>query len=136
MARDTEACSRCRRATMKLFLKGEKCYTDKCPVERRAYAPGERGRRPSRATEYSLQLREKQKTKQVYGLLEKQFKNYYLLAAKQKGITGENMLRLLEMRLDNVVYRLGFAFSRKQARQIVGHGHFKVNGRIVNIPSA
>ena len=136
MARDTEACSRCRRAGVKLFLKGEKCYTDKCPVSRRAYAPGERGRRPVRQTEYSVQLREKQKTKQIYGLLEKQFKNYYLFAARQKGITGENMLRLLEMRLDNIVFRLGLAFSRKQARQLVGHGHFEINGRVVNIPSA
>lgn len=136
MARDTEACSRCRRAAVKLFIKGEKCYSDKCPIERRAYAPGERGRRPGRASEYSVQLREKQKTKQLYGLLEKQFKSYYLRAAGQKGITGQNMLQILEMRLDNVVYRCGFGASRRQARQLVNHGHFMVNGRVVSIASA
>jgi small subunit ribosomal protein S4 len=136
MARYKEAvCRLCRREGIKLFLKGEKCYTDKCPVTRRPYAPGEHGRRRSKESEYYLQLREKQKAKRYYGVLEKQFRNYYKKAVRQKGITGENLLKLLERRLDNVVYRLGFAFSRAEARQLVRHGHFAVNGKRVNIPS-
>lgn len=136
MARNKDAvCRFCRREGMKLFLKGEKCLTDKCPVSRRTYAPGEHGRRRLKESQYRLQLREKQKTKRFYGVLEKQFKNYYELAVKQKGITGENLLRLLEIRLDNVVYRLGLAFSRAEARQLIRHGHFSVNGRKVDIPS-
>ena len=128
-------CRNCRREGMKLFLKGEKCLTDKCPVERRSYPPGEHGRGRIKQSEYLLQLREKQKARRYYGLLEKQFRNYYEKAARRSGITGENLLRMLETRLDNVVYRLGFAASRAQARQLVRHGHFLVNGRRVNIPS-
>src|SRR3712207_2359531 len=120
---------------MKLFLKGEKCLTDKCPVERRAYPPGEHGRGRIKQSEYLLQLREKQKARRYYRVLEKQFRGYYEKASRRSGITGENLLRLLELRLDNVVYRLGFAGSRDQARQLVRHGHFEVNGRRVNIPS-
>ena len=120
---------------MKLFLKGEKCLTDKCPVERRSYPPGEHGRGRIKQSEYLLQLREKQKARRYYGLLEKQFRTYYTKAARGSGITGENLLRMLETRLDNVVYRLGFAASRAQARQLIRHGHFQVNGRRVNIPS-
>ena len=128
-------CRNCRREGMKLFLKGEKCLTDKCPVERRSYPPGEHGRGRIKQSEYLLQLREKQKARRYYGLLEKQFRNYYEKAARRSGITGENLLRMLETRLDNVVYRLGFASSRAQARQLVRHGHFHVNGRRVNVPS-
>ncbi len=120
---------------MKLFLKGEKCLTEKCPVERRSYPPGEHGRGRIKQSEYLLQLREKQKARRYYGLLERQFRTYYTKAATTSGITGENLLRMLEMRLDNVVYRLGFAASRAQSRQLIRHGHFQVNGRRVNIPS-
>jgi small subunit ribosomal protein S4 len=128
-------CKQCRREGMKLFLKGERCLTEKCAVERRSYPPGEHGRGRIKQSEYLLQLREKQKARRYYGILEKQFRNYYEKAAKQSGITGEALLRMLETRLDNVVYRLGFAASRAQARQIIRHGHFMVNGRRVNIPS-
>ncbi|MBC7292571.1 MAG: 30S ribosomal protein S4, partial [Thermoleophilia bacterium] len=137
MARDRSAqCKQCRRAGEKLFLKGERCLSEKCAVDRRAYPPGEHGRgRRRKQTEYLTQLREKQKARRYYGILERQFRNYYKLAARQPGVTGENLLRLLELRLDNVVYRLGFGASRRQARQLVRHGHFTVNGRRVNIPS-
>ncbi|MHB1412399.1 MAG: 30S ribosomal protein S4 [Thermoleophilia bacterium] len=136
MAKDTSpACKQCRREGLKLYLKGERCLTDRCAIDRRSYAPGEHGRRRTKQTEYLTQLREKQKARRYYGLLEKQFRNYYEVANRQKGITGENLLRLLETRLDNVVYRLGFAVSRRQARQLVMHGHFAVNGRRVDIPS-
>src|SRR5689334_3850824 len=128
-------CRNCRREGMKLFLKGEKCLTEKCPVERRSYPPGEHGRGRIKQSEYLLKLREKQKARRYYGLLEKQFRLYYEKATRGSGITGENLLRMLEARLDNVVYRLGFASSRAQARQLVRHGHFTVNGRRVNIPS-
>jgi small subunit ribosomal protein S4 len=120
---------------MKLFLKGDRCYSDKCGVERRPYPPGQRPRRRPKESQYRLQLREKQRAKRIYGVLEKQFRNYYKLASRQSGITGENLLRLLESRLDNVVYRLGFAASRDEARQLVRHGHFRVNDRRVDIPS-
>lgn len=136
MARYTEAvCKQCRREMEKLFLKGERCLTDKCGVERRAYPPGEHGRKRPRASEYRTQLRAKQKAKRIYGVLEKQFRNYYQIAAKRRGITGEILLQLLEARLDNTVYRLGFAASRNEARQLVVHGHFMVDDRKVNIPS-
>ncbi|MEX2644817.1 MAG: 30S ribosomal protein S4 [Gaiellaceae bacterium] len=136
MARDLgPKCRICRREGMKLFLKGERCLTEKCAIERRSYPPGEHGRGRIKQSEYLLQLREKQKARRYYGLLEKQFRTYYAKAARKSGITGENLLRMLETRLDNVVYRLGFAASRAQARQIVRHGHFHVNGRRVNIPS-
>jgi len=136
MARYTgPVCKLCRREMQKLFLKGDKCMTDKCPVERRPYPPGEHGRGRRKESEYYMQLREKQKAKRVYGVLEKQFRNYYELAAKRKGITGENLLQILESRLDNVIYRIGFAPSRTQARQDVRHGHILVNGRRVDIPS-
>ena len=136
MARDLGAkCRVCRREGMKLFLKGERCLTEKCAVERRSYPPGEHGRGRIKQSEYLLQLREKQKARRYYGLLEKQFRTYYSKAAKGSGITGEELLRMLETRLDNVIYRLGFAASRAQARQLVRHGHFLVNGRRVNIPS-
>jgi small subunit ribosomal protein S4 len=128
-------CRVCRREGMKLFLKAEKCLTEKCSIERRSYPPGEHGRGRIKQSEYLLQLREKQKARRYYGLLEKQFRNYYKKATRGSGITGENLLRMLETRLDNVVYRLGFAGSRAQARQLVRHGHFHVNGRRVNIPS-
>ena len=136
MARDlSPKCRQCRREGIKLFLKGERCLTEKCAIERRSYPPGEHGRGRIKQSEYLLQLREKQKARRYYGLLEKQFRNYYEKASKQQGITGEVLLRMLELRLDNVVYRLGFAASRSQARQLVRHGHFQVNGRRVNIPS-
>jgi len=136
MARYTgPVCRLCRRERMKLFLKGPKCDTMKCPVERKPYPPGQHGRGRIRESEYLLQLREKQKARRYYGLLEKQFRTYYTKAAKGSGVTGEELLRMLETRLDNVVYRLGFAASRAQARQLVRHGHFHVNGRRVNIPS-
>ncbi len=136
MARDTDpACKKCRRERQKLFLKGSRCETEKCAIERRPYPSGEHGRGRVKETEYLLQLREKQKAKRIYGVLEKQFHNYYELAVRQKGITGENLLRLLECRLDNVVYRGGLAASRKQGRQIVRHGHVTVNGRKASIPS-
>ena len=130
------ACKLCRREGMKLFLKGERCLTEKCAIERRSYPPGEHGRGRIKQSEYLLQLREKQKARRYYGLLEKQFRTYYeKAAARRAGVTGDNLLRMLESRIDNVVYRLGFAASRAQARQLVRHGHFQVNGRRVNIPS-
>jgi small subunit ribosomal protein S4 len=128
-------CRYCRRERMKLFLKGPKCDTMKCPVERKPYPPGEHGRGRIRESEYLLQLREKQKARRIYGLMEKQFRNLYAKATKQDGITGENLLRMLEQRLDNVVYRANFASSRNQARQLVKHGHVVVNGKRVSIPS-
>jgi small subunit ribosomal protein S4 len=136
MARDRgPKCKQCRREGMKLFLKGERCLTEKCAVERRSYPPGEHGRGRIKQSEYLLQLREKQKARRYYGILERQFRTYYDKASQQSGITGETLLRMLETRLDNVVYRLGFAASRAQARQLIRHGHFHVNGRRVNIPS-
>jgi len=136
MARYTgPVCRLCRRERMKLFLKGAKCDTMKCPIERRPYPPGIHGRGRIRESEYMLQLREKQKARRIYGLLEKQFRNLYAQAAGQTGITGENLLRMLELRLDNVVFRTGFAASRNQARQFVRHGHVLVNGKRVTIPS-
>ncbi len=136
MARSTDPkCKKCRREGMKLFLKGERCLTEKCGIERRAYPPGQHGRGRTKQSEYLAQLREKQKTKRYYGVLEKQFRTYYEKASARTGITGENLLRQLECRLDNVVYRLGFSASRAQGRQFVRHGHFWVNGRRVNIPS-
>ena len=136
MARYTgPSCRLCRREGCKLFLKGDRCYTDKCAIERRDYAPGEAGRKRVKESESRMQLREKQKTKRIYGLLEKQFHPYYEMASRQQGVTGENLLRILESRLDNVVYRLGFAKSRAEARQQVRHGHIQVNGRRVDIPS-
>ena len=137
MARYTEAsCRQCRREGMKLYLKGERCYsTNKCAFERRPTPPGQHGKRRTKLSEYGLQLREKQKVKRIYGVLEKQFAHYFDLAEKQKGITGSNLLEILETRLDNVVYRLGLATSRKEARQHVQHAHFLVNGKKVNEPS-
>jgi small subunit ribosomal protein S4 len=136
MARYTgPACRLCRREKMKLFLKGPKCDSMKCPIERRPYPPGEHGRGRIRESEYLLQLREKQKARRIYGVLEKQFRNVYAEANRQGGITGENLLRMLEQRLDNTVYRAGWAASRAQARQFVRHGHVNVNGRRVTIPS-
>lgn len=137
MARYTgPVCRLCRREGMKLFLKGDRCYTGKCAIDRRPYAPGQHGQnRGKKPTEYGLQLREKQKVRRIYGVPEKQFRNYYDKANRQKGMTGENLLRLLERRLDNVVFQLGFATSRPEARQLVRHGHFTVNGRRVDIPS-
>ena len=137
MARYTEAnCRLCRREGQKLFLKGERCYSPKCALERRSFPPGQNGQgRRSKTADYGLQLREKQKTKRFYGLQETQFRNLFDKAARKQGITGENLLILLETRLDNVVFRLGFASSRKEARQLVTHGHFQVNGKKVNIPS-
>lgn len=130
-------CRLCRREGLKLFLKGERCYTEKCGIERRSYPPGFHGggRRRAKFSEYGLQLREKQKVKRIYGVLERQFRRYYAAAARQKGITGVQLLMFLEGRLDNTAYRLGFASSRNEARQYVRHGHFLVNGRKVNIPS-
>ena len=136
MARHTNpVCKLCRREGMKLFLKGDRCFTVKCAVEKRNYPPGEHGQRRSKPSEYGLQLREKQKMKRIYGVLEAQFRTYFEMAARQKGVTGENLVRLLEQRLDNIVHRLGFAASRAQARVMVRHGHFRVNGRRVTIPS-
>ena len=136
MARDTSPqCKQCRREGQKLFLKGERCLTDKCGVERRSYPPGEHGRGRQKQSEYRVQLREKQKARRYYGVLEKQFRNYYAKASRQSGITGENLLSLLERRLDNVLVRLGFAASRRQARQLIRHGHWTINGRRVDIPS-
>ncbi len=137
MARHTgAACRLCRRENLKLFLKGDRCYTDRCAFERRSYAPGQHGqRRGGKLSDYGIQLREKQKVKRIYGVLEKQFRRYYSKADRQKGITGTNLLVLLERRLDNMVYRMGFSSSRDQARQLVRHSHFTVNGRKVNIPS-
>lgn len=137
MARHTEAvCKQCRREGGKLFLKGDRCVTDKCAVERRPYPPGPQVRRRIKQSEYALQLRQKQKARRTYGVLERQFRGYYHEASRRKGITGENLLVLLETRLDNVVYRLGFANSRAEARQLVRHGHFLMNDRRVDIPSA
>jgi len=136
MARYTGAvCRLCRREGQKLFLKGERCYTDKCGLERRKYAPGMHGQSRKKLSEYGVQLREKQKARRYYGVLESQFAKYFEMANKQKGITGENLLSILESRLDNVVYRLGFGLSRPEARQLVTHGHFTVNGKKVNIAS-
>ncbi len=136
MARYTESvCRLCRRENLKLFLKGERCYTDKCAIERRNYPPGQHGQGRPKFSEYSIQLREKQKVKRMYGLLEKQFRRTFTEAARTKGITGETLLVLLERRLDNVAYRLGFAGSRAEARTLVRHGHILVNGKKVNIPS-
>jgi small subunit ribosomal protein S4 len=137
MARYVDAqCKLCRREGEKLFLKGSRCHSDKCAIEKRAYAPGQHGQsRRRKVSEYGIQLREKQKVRRLYGLLERQFRNYFRVAAQRKGVTGENLLQMLECRLDNVVYRLGFAPSRRAARQLVRHRHFTVNGTIVNVPS-
>jgi len=137
MARNRDAkCRQCRREGGKLFLKGDRCMMDKCAFERRGYAPGEHGQsRRIRVTDYGAQLREKQKARKIYGILEQQFKNYFLKAERKKGVTGETLLQLLECRLDNVVFRLGFAPSRTSARQLVRHGHFMVNSRKVDVPS-
>jgi len=128
-------CRLCRRENLKLFLKGDRCFTEKCGVERRAYAPGQHGQGRVKVSDYGVQLREKQKVRRVYGVLEQQFRGYYAKAARMKGVTGENLLSLLERRLDNIVYRLGLAGSRKEARVMVAHGHFLVNGRTVNVSS-
>ena len=130
-----EQCRRCRREGQKLFLKGERCYTDKCSISRRNYAPGQHGQKRAKLSEYGTQLREKQKTKSFYGVGERQFRKYFEMASNKKGITGENLLQILESRLDNVVYRLGYGSSRAQARQLVNHGIFEVNGKRVDIPS-
>ena len=136
MARTTgPKCKQCRREGMKLFLKGERCLTEKCGIERRSYPPGQHGRGRTKQSEYLTQLREKQKAKRYYGVLEKQFRNYYEKASRRTGITGENLLRQLELRLDNIVYSLGFAASRAQGRQLVRHGHIEVNGKKINVPS-
>jgi len=136
MARYTGAvCRLCRREGQKLFLKGDRCYTEKCAADRRPYPPGQHGQGRTKTSDYGLQLREKQKAKRYYGILESQFRGYFTMASKRKGKTGENLLAILETRLDNTVYRLGFAMSRAEARQLVLHGHFLVNGRKVNIPS-
>jgi len=129
------SCRLCRRENMELFLKGDRCYTDKCALKRRNYPPGQHGQGRSKTSDYGVQLREKQKVKRLYGLLEKQFRSYFVRADRMKGVTGENLLTLLERRLDNVVYRLGFASSRSEARQLVRHGHFVLNGRKATIPS-
>jgi small subunit ribosomal protein S4 len=128
-------CRLCRREGLKLYLKGDRCYTPRCAVDRRTYAPGQHGQGRKKVSEYGLQLREKQKTRRMYGILEGQFRRYFDRAERQQGVTGENLLRLLERRLDNVIYRLGLGASRNEARQLVRHGHFTVNGRKVNIPS-
>ena len=136
MARYIEsACRLCRRENMKLYLKGDRCYSDKCAFERRGYPPGQHGQGRAKFSSYGVQLREKQKVKRMYGLLEKQFRNFFAKAERKKGITGTNLLIFLERRLDNMIYRLGFANSRNEARQLVLHGHFSVNGHKVNIPS-
>ena len=136
MARYTgPSCRLCRRENMELFLKGDRCYTDKCAMKRRNYPPGQHGQGRSKTSDYGVQLREKQKVKRIYGLLEKQFRGYFDRADRMKGVTGTNLLTLLERRLDNVVYRLGFASSRSESRQLVSHGHFILNGRKVTIPS-
>ena len=136
MARYTDAsCKLCRREGQKLFLKGERCYTNKCAVGRRPYAPGQHGAQRKKMSEYGVQLREKQKAKRFYGILESQFRKYFEMANRRKGITGENLLQLLESRFDNVVYRMGFGSTRAEARQLVTHGHFEINGKKVNIPS-
>ncbi len=130
-----EQCRICRREGQKLFLKGSRCYSDKCSISRRNYAPGDHGQKRAKLSEYGTQLREKQKTKAYYGVGEKQFRKYFDMASKEKGVTGEKLLQILESRLDNVVYRLGFGQSRAQARQFVNHGQFEVNGKKVDIPS-
>jgi len=136
VARYTDAdCKLCRREKIKLYLKGPKCETPKCPVEKRPFPPGQHGRGRTKETEYLNQLREKQRARRIYGVLERQFRNYYEQAVRMKGITGENLLRLLESRLDNVIYRAGFALSRDQARQLVRHGHVELNGARASIPS-
>ena len=136
MARYTDSvCRQCRREGEKLFLKGERCYTNKCSVSKRAYAPGQHGQQRKKMSEYGLQLREKQKARRFYGILESQFRGYFAMAVKAKGVTGENLLQILESSLDNVVYRLGLGTSRPEARQLVRHGHFTVNGKKANIPS-
>jgi small subunit ribosomal protein S4 len=136
LARYTDAvCRLCRREGLKLFLKGSRCFTEKCGIERRNYPPGQHGLGRSKQSAYGQQLREKQKAKRIYGLLEGQFRRYFARAEREKGITGENLLRLLERRLDNVIFRLGFAASRAEARQMVAHRHVRVNGRMVSIPS-
>lgn len=136
MARNTDKCRNCRREGEKLYLKGEKCFTDKCPVERRAYAPGQHGQKSgARMSDYGKQLREKQKLRRTYGVLERQFRNIYAEASRSKGVTGERLLQLLECRLDNIAYRMGFGASRAEARQVVRHNGVLVNGRRVNIPS-
>jgi small subunit ribosomal protein S4 len=136
MARNTgSVCRFCRREGMKLYLKGTRCHLEKCAIEKRAYAPGQHGRRRRRVQGYGLQLREKQKVKRIYGVLETQFRNTYRKAARRKGVTGENLLQSLERRLDNVVFRIGYASSRSGARQLVNHGHITVNGKRVDVPS-
>ncbi len=136
MARYVQSvCRLCRRENLKMYLKGDRCYSDKCAIERRPYPPGQHGQGRRKFSEYGVQLREKQKVKRMYGLLEKQFRGYYKKAARKKGKTGDNLLRLLEQRLDNVVFRLGFADTRAEARQLVRHGHVQVDGRKVDIPS-
>ncbi len=136
MARYTDAsCKLCRREGIKLFLKGERCYGNKCAIGRRAYAPGQHGAQKKKLSEYGIQLREKQKAKRFYGILESQFRKYFEMANRKKGITGELLLQILESRLDNVVYRMGFGTTRAEARQLVTHGHFEINGKRVNIPS-
>ncbi len=136
MARYTGAvCRMCRREGAKLFLKGERCYSDKCSITRRAYAPGQHGQGRKKVSEYGIQLREKQKTRRYYGVLESQFEGYFDKAERKEGMTGQNLLRILESRLDNVIYRLGLATSRAEARQLVVHGHYTVDGKRVNIPS-
>jgi small subunit ribosomal protein S4 len=136
MARYTGAsCRLCRREGQKLFLKGERCYTDKCAIGRRPYAPGQHTQQRKKISEYGIQLREKQKARRFYGVLESQFRKYFEIASRKKGVTGENLLQILETRLDNIVYRLGLATSRPEARQLVKHGHFTVNGKRVDIPS-
>ncbi len=136
MARYTgPVCRQCRREGLKLFLKGERCYTDKCAIERRNYPPGQHGQARPKFSEYSIQLREKQKLRRIYGVLEGQFRRYFHMADRAKGVTGETLLQLLERRLDNMVYRMGFSTSRAEGRQLVRHGHFTVNGRKVDVPS-
>lgn len=136
MARYTgSVCRLCRRENLKLMLKGDRCYSDKCAIERRPYPPGQHGQTRKKFTDYGIQLREKQKVKRIYGMLERQFRTVYINAARKKGVTGENLLTALERRLDNVVYRIGFASTHAEARQLVRHGHFRVNGKKVTIPS-
>ena len=136
MARYTgPSCRLCRREGSELFLKGERCYTDKCAIKRRSYPPGQHGQGRIKVSDYGVQLREKQKVRRIYGILENQFRGYFEMADRMKGVTGENLLFILEKRLDNVAYRLGFATSRTEAHQLVRHGHFTLNGRKVNIPS-
>ena len=137
MARNLDAkCRQCRREGEKLFLKGDKCFTDKCAIERRNYPPGQHGQKNSRLSGYGVQLREKQKLRRIYGLMERQFRRYFVEAARRKGSTGENLLKLLESRLDNVVYRMGYGSTRAEARQLVSHGAILVNGKRLNVPAA